>query len=159
MALDAIVAAQHLVLKSCQLAAGKAFKITLVLAALLRDLPQIDAGEIDAQALHELGHVHLAQIDAKRAQEVALIGREQGLQRFGIDELVDAREVGVFQRRTELLAVAAAEALQLAQTFSLQLQEALVGRRTVALPRQGCAKWRWQQLRRLKIARWRGLGK
>src|SRR5262249_47812834 len=111
-ALDAIVAAQHLVLEPRQLAGGEPFEIALVLAALLRDLPQIDARKINAQALHELGDVHPAQIDAERAQKVTLIGREQGLQSLGIDQLIYARDVGLFQRRAELLAVAPAQPLQ-----------------------------------------------
>src|SRR5215813_13480556 len=114
MALDAIVAAQHLVLETRQLTGGKPLEVALVLAALLRDLPQIDAGKIDAQALHELGYIHLAEIDAERAQKVALIGREQGLQCLGIDELVDALDIGVLQSRAELFAVAAAQAQELA---------------------------------------------
>ena len=96
------------------------------LAALLRELPQIDPRQINAEALHDLGHVHFAQVDAERAQQVALIWREQRFQGLGIEELVDALQVGALERGADLLALAATEALELPHSFGLELQQPLI---------------------------------
>ena len=96
--LNAIIASGDLALHSRELAGRKAIEPALGLAALLRELPQIDPRQINAEALHDLRHIHLAEVDAERAQQVALIGREQGLQGLGIEELVDALQVGALER-------------------------------------------------------------
>src|SRR5258707_5272666 len=106
--LNAIVAPDHLALQSSELAGRKAIEPVLGLAALLCELAQIDPRQIDAEALHELRHIHLAEIDAKGPQQIALVRRQQPLQALGIHQLVDALQIGSFERASKLVALAAA---------------------------------------------------
>ena len=76
---------------------------------MLPELRQIDLREIDAEQSHDLRHVNLGQVDAKRAEQLALLRREQRLYRFRIKKLLNTQLLCALKRSAERLSPTATE--------------------------------------------------